>query len=305
MFFNSKDIIGVPTSLGLGASPSYVPVTSPIGDATNAWALYDLYGNGNNIVQLYASGSSPTTKDFTYSELTGSTYTNWASGQVQVAKMYDQKGGADLAVSSYSTAPYYDASDNTLDVRTFQYFGHQMFTNGNTAVSNAYSNNDTTSVTLAMSLATGEQGFGNTKRSLFGLKESHQYTSHFNVDHRYLVTGGGDTYNPVLGMSMKADSMGAVDEFSTTSQYSNDLVTICGITRNEQVSGIVRTGIDMTKNSTEILNTTNDVLSSTMTNDRFYLGNGAVFKTSVMMAFNKELTTSEQSALHTDLSSNY
>jgi hypothetical protein len=83
------------------------------------------------------------------------------------------------------------------------------------------------------------------------------------------------------------------------------MYTVCGITRNEQVSGIVRTGIDMTKNSTEILNTTNDVLSTTMTNDRFYLGNGAVFKTSVMMAFDKELTTCEQSALHTDLSSNY
>tara|TARA_E500000081_G_C6139422_1_gene359198 strand:- start:2681 stop:3595 length:915 start_codon:yes stop_codon:yes gene_type:complete len=304
MLFNSKDIIGVPTSLGLGASPSYVPVTSPIGDATNAWALYDLYGNGNNIVQLYDSNSSPTTKDFTYSELTGSTYSNWVSGQALVTKIYDQKGGADFLTSSYTVAPYYDSSDNTLDVRVFQYYGMQMATNGNTAVSNAYSNNDTTSVTLVMSLANGEQNFGNSKRTLFGLKESHQYTSHYNVDHRYLVTGN-NTYNPVLGMSMKSDSMGAVDEYSNTPQWQSEMYTVCGITRNEQVSGIVRTGIDMTKNSTEILNTTNDVLSTTMTNDRFYFGNGAVFKTSVMMSFDKELTTSEQSALHTDLSSNY
>lgn len=305
MLFNTKDIIGLPTSLGLGASPSYVPVTSPIGDATNAWSLYDLYGNGNNIVQLYCSSSSPTTKDFTYSELTGSTYSNWVSGQALVTKIYDQKGGADFLISTYSVAPYYDASDNTIDVRVFQYYGMQMATNGNTAVSNAYSNNDTTSVTLVMSLATGEQSFGNATRSLFGLKEAHMYTSHYNVDHRYMVTGGGDLHNPVLGMSMRTDGYGAVDEFSTTSQYSNNLMTVCGITRNEQVSGIVRTGIDMTKNSTEILNTTNDNLGTTMTNDRFYFGNGGVFKTSVMMAFNKELTTSEQSALHTDLSSNY
>jgi hypothetical protein len=286
------------------STESVVPSVS--NDATNAWALYDLYGNGNNIVELYCSSSSPTTKDFTYSELTSSTYTNWASGQVQVSKIYDQKGGADFGVSSYSIAPYYDASDNTLDLRVFQYYGMQMATDGNTAVSNAYSNNDTTSVTLVMSLANGQQNFGNTKRTLFGLKESHQYTSHFNVDHRYLVTGN-NTYAPLLGMSMKTDGYGGVDEYSNTAQWSDsgDMYTVCGITRNEQVSGIVRTGIDMTKNSTEILNTTNDVLSTTMTNDRFYLGNGAVFKTSVMMAFDKELTTSEQSALHTDLSSNY
>ena len=87
--------------------------------AAKIYSFLDVLGNGNNVCQLYNASSSPTSKDFTATELTDGTYTSWyVSGTTKVTALYDQNiiGGPSVGVvpitASSSIAPDYDSSDN-------------------------------------------------------------------------------------------------------------------------------------------------------------------------------------------------
>jgi hypothetical protein len=45
--------------------------------ANNVYSFLDIYGNGNDVCQLYNGTSNPTGRDFTADELTDGTYNAW------------------------------------------------------------------------------------------------------------------------------------------------------------------------------------------------------------------------------------
>lgn len=147
------------------ASPQ--PIRTMIGQAYGAWSLKDLFNTGKNVVQLYDVSASPTARDFTATELTDGTYTSWVSGTAYVAKLYDQLGSIDLANTSNGlTTPFYDASDNTVQLDRSGYFGNPRGMNSsssNDIENNFGGNNIGDGVTFFANVRsnTGTNQFGN------------------------------------------------------------------------------------------------------------------------------------------------
>ena len=211
----AKDIIGVPTSLGLGSMASYVPVVS------SAFAIYgtvDYVGNGGNVVRFYNIGADTTERDFTAKELTDGTYTTWLDGAsssiTRVAKLYNQKGDSDFDLSNPSTSsrPWYESSENTIRFDQAGYFQYaSLFTTASGAVSkigNAFGDNTATSDT---SIILGARKRDNTMyglpasgRNMFGLRDSYSPTYSSQAKHKAIAIKSG-MYSDDIAISARGD----------------------------------------------------------------------------------------------------
>ena len=93
---------------------SGVQEPSVFSSAYGVWSTKDVFGNNNNVIELVSSGASPSTRNFTATELTDGTYASWVSSAPTVKTLYDQVGSLNLTQSFAGVAPLYVSSGNTL-----------------------------------------------------------------------------------------------------------------------------------------------------------------------------------------------
>lgn len=289
------------------------PATSVLTLATNAYALYDLYGNGNAVIRLFSSASTPTERDFTATELTDGTFTSWySSGAIKTTKLYDQKASLDLFNNSSVTQPDYVPSSNVLDFQRFQYFGEQMSTLNDQSVIDNYDGNGAVTghngdVTLIQSLIVPNANPGTATDNFFGIREGFAPISFENAAHRALSIK--DTTQSGFGhpsISAKSDTTIAVTEISSASFSTTTLNTYAGTYQRVQ-GPPVTTNLKLFENDTvtPIVDANNTTMTSALSQDKFQVGGAPNFKSSAMLAFNIVLTQEQIAAAHTELSANY
>lgn len=313
MFYNDKDIIGVPTSLGLGSMPSYVPVIS------SAFAIYgvvDYVGNGGNVVRFYNIGADTTERDFTAKELTNGTYTTWLDGAssslTRVAKLYNQLGDSDFDLTQVSTTlrPWYESSENTIRFDQAGYFQYaSMFTTASGAVSkidNAFGDNTTTSDT---SIILGARKRGNQMydlpaagRNMFGFRDSYSPTYSSQAKHKAIAIKSVQ-YSDDIAISAKGNDNTLVIAEHTVFDHST-LKTYIGEIKRNAVSGVTSTDMNLFINGTQEVDTTTVDLDNDIDLGRIEVGDNRYIMKGAML-FNKILTTQEKAEIHTRMSEDY
>ena len=313
MFYNDKDIIGVPTSLGLGSMPSYVPVVS------SAFAIYgtvDYVGNGGNVVRLYNIGADTTERDFTAKELTDGTYTTWLDGAsssiTRVAKLYNQLGDSDLNLIQVSSTlrPYYETSENTIRFDQIGYFQYaSMSTTATGAVSkigNAFGDNTTTSDT---SIILGARKKGNqmyelpfSGRNLFCLRDSYTPSYSYNSKNKALSIKLAQ-YSDDIAISARGNDNTVVIAEHDTFDHST-LKTYIGEIQRQPVSGVTSTDMNLFVNGTQEVDTNTTSLDAEIDLGKIEIGDNRYIMKGAML-FNKILTTQEKAEIHTRMSEDY
>lgn len=309
----AKDIIGVPTSLGLGSMANYVPVVS------SAFAIYgvvDYVGNGGNVVRFYNIGADTTERDFTAKELTDGTYTTWLDGAssslTRVAKLYNQKGDSDFDLSNPNSSgrPWYESSENTIRFDQSGYFQYStLFTTASGSVSkigNAFGDNTTTSDT---SIILGARKRGNqmydlpaSGRTMLALRDSYTPSYSYNAKHKAISIKSAQ-YSDDIAISAKGnDNTTVIAEHSVFDHTT--LKTYIGEIKRNAVSSVTSTDMNLFINGTQEVDTTtidldNDIdLGSITLGDNRYIMKGA-------MLFNKILTPAEKLEIHARMSEDY
>ena len=313
MFYNDKDIIGVPTSLGLGSMPSYVPVVS------SAFAIYgtvDYVGNGGNIIRFYNIGADTTERDFTAKELTDGTYTTWLDGAsssiTRVAKLYNQLGDSDLDLiqASSTLRPYYETSENTIRFDQIGYFQYaSMSTTATGAVSkiaNAFEDNTTDDDT---SFVLGARKKGNqmyelpfSGRNLFCLRDSYTPSYSYNAKNKALSIKLAQ-YSDDIAISARGNDNTVVIEEHDTFDHST-LKTYIGEIQRQPVSGVTSTDMNLFVNGTQEVDTNTTSLDAEIDLGKIEIGDNRFIMKGAML-FNKILTTQEKAEIHTRMSEDY
>ena len=313
MFYNDKDIIGVPTSLGLGSMPSYVPVIS------SAFAIYgtvDYVGNGGNVVRFYNIGADTTERDFTAKELTDGTYTTWLDGAssaiTRVAKLYNQLGDSDLDLiqSSSSIRPYYETSENTIRFDQVGYFQYaSMFTTATgaaTKVQNAFEDNTTTSDT---SFVLGARKKGNqiydlpaSGRTMFSLRDMYTPSYAYNAKHKAISIKSAQ-YSDDISISARGNDGTLILEEHDTFDHST-LKTYIGEIQRLATPHVTATDMNLFVNGTQEVDTNTASLDAEIDLGRIEIGDNRYIMKGAML-FNKILTTKEKAEIHTRMSEDY
>lgn len=313
MFYNDKDIIGVPTSLGLGSMPSYVPVVS------SAFAIYgtvDYVGNGGNIIRFYNIGADTTERDFTAKELTDGTYTTWLDGAsssiTRVAKLYNQLGDSDLDLiqSSSTLRPYYETSENTIRFDQVGYFQFSnMFTTATGAVSkiaNAFEDNttddDTTFVLGARKKGDQVYELPASARTLFSLRDYYTPSYSYNAKNKALSIKPA-MYSDDIAISARGNDGTLVIEEHDTFDHST-LKTYIGEIERTDATSVVGTNMNLFVNGTQEVDTSTENLDSEIDIGRIEIGDNRYIMKGAML-FNKILTTQEKAEIHTRMSEDY
>jgi hypothetical protein len=303
MFYNDKDIIGVPTSLGLGSTPSYVPITD---SAFAVYSTHDLVASGGNVVRLVDSLATPTERDFTAKELIDGTYSSWAvSSTPYVATIYDQKGGTNtnFTASGATQQARYNSGNNSIEfIQTGQYTYSFMQTNTSTDIYDAFDGNLITNPTT-ISIRARKRSLPYTNpvggRELVSIRDNFTPMPATYAEHRLIMLQSGTSYN--LGVSMKTNGT-----YYTAQQFSNDplgtsLETYTASFIRRAVSGVTVTDLDLYVDATQEIDATVTNQTSNISQDKFTLGNNQ-FETTAVLFFVKELTANEHIELDTLLS---
>lgn len=315
MFYSDKDIIGVPTSLGLGASPSYIK-PSVFKSAFAIYGVVDYVGDGGDVVRFHNSGASSSERDFTATELTDGTYTTWLDGtsssNTRVAKLYNQLGDSDLDLTQVSSSlrPWYESSENTIRFDQAGYFQYaSIFTTASGAVSkigNAFGDNTITSDT---SIILGARKRGNqiydlpaSGRNMFGLRDSYSPTYSSQAKHKAIAIKSGQ-YSDDIAISAKGDDNTTVIAEHSVFDHST-LKTYIGEIQRQPVAGVTSTDMNLFINGTQEVDTNTTSLDTDIDLGRIELGdNRYIMKGAIL--FNKILTTQEKAEIHTRMSEDY
>ena len=315
MFYSDKDIIGVPTSLGLGASPSYIK-PSVFKSAFAIYGVVDYVGTGSNVVRFYNSSASSSERDFTATELTDGTYTTWLDGAssaiTRVAKLYNQLGDSDLDLSNPSSSgrPYYETSENTIRYDTTGYFQFaSISTNASGAVSkigNAFEDNITTSDTSFVLGARKKDdtlyGLPVSGRTMFALRDTYTPSTPWGSKHKAIAIKTGQ-YSDDIAISARGNDNTQVIEEHDTFDHST-LKTYIGEIQRQPVSSETSTDMNLFVNGTQEVDTNTTSLDNDIDIGRIYLGdNRYIMKGAIL--FNKILTTQEKAEIHTRMSEDY
>jgi hypothetical protein len=298
--------------IGKSGENSFPPPPSVLTLATNAYALYDLYGTGGAVVRFLNSASTPTERDFTATELTDGTYTSWyVSGTTAVTTIYDQKASLNLVQSSGATQPDYIASDNVIDFERFAFFGEQMASANDQSVIDNYEGNGGASghngdVTLIQSLIGNSSNTGTTTDNFFGIREGFAPVGFEQAAHRCLSVKDTTTAAGHPSISAKSDTTAAVTDISSVAFSTSTMKTYTGTFQRVE-GGVVTTNLKLYENdtATPIVDANNTTMTSTLSQDKFQVGGRPSFQTSAMLAFNIVLTAEQIAAAHTELSANY
>lgn len=311
MFFNSKDIIGVPTSLGLGASPSYI-ASNIFNDAFSVYGLYDWLGTGGNVVRMYNSSASPTERDFTEAQLSDGTYSTWAgSGTSKISKFYDLKGVSDhdiFASSSANQMQYY-ASDNEFFMNASGYY--QYTTMQSTAcdtIENAFADNQpanhTTMVMSARKTGTGLQDLPVSGRSFIGMRDAISPSNLEQVHHKAIGIRSA-MYSSELELSAKGDDFVDVNKLGTPAvNLGTTLNTYAGGMYRTSAVGTVTTDFDLFVDGVHSINESTTSLDAEVNIRKFQIGNNKL-RSQGFAFFNKQLTQAEHTKVHNAFSAKY
>ena len=297
MLFNSKNILGIPTSLTLGGSPSYVE-PSILSEAYAVYSTKDVYGNGGNVIQLYHQSSSPTSRDFTATELTDGTYASWAVGTPSVAKLYDQKGSADMANGFGGTQPLYDSSDNSFRSDKGGYFGNYRYLVSSSSQGiedNFGDNNINESVTFAMNVKSNSGASGSDVQPIFGTIDNAP-TQAVNQRSKAISL---DQSDDKVGARMKDQTyslFNAKTDTALTTSYKNYTITMSG-----GFGAVFSTNFEVYGNTTlEKSNSTDSLDSGTLRVRSFVFGNAPI-TSNILIGIPRRLTSDEVSKLNTEM----
>lgn len=311
MFYKDKDIIGVPTSLGLGASPSYV-ASNIFNDAFSAYGLYDWLGTGGNIVRMYNSSASPTERDFTEAELSDGTYSTWAgSGTSKISKFYDQKGVSDhdiFATNTTNQMQYYP-DDNEFFMTQAGYY--QYTTMNSTAcdtIENAFADNQianhTTMVMSARRAGNALQDLPASGRSFIGMRDGVSPSNLESVKHKALGIKSG-MYSYELELSAKGDDFTDVNKLGSPAVLLGlTLNTYAGGMYRVPASGVTSTDFDLFVDGVQSINENTTSLDANIDIRKFQIGNNKL-RSQGFAFFNKQLTQAEHIKVHNAFSAKY
>lgn len=313
MFYNDKDIIGVPTSLGLGSMPSYVPVVS------SAFAIYgvvDYVGNGGNVVRFHNSGASTTERDFTATELTDGTYTTWLDGAstnaTRVAKLYNQLGDSDLNLSNPNSSgrPWYEASQNNIRFDSSGYFQYSnLYTTATGAVSkieNAFGDNetpnDTTFVLGARKRGSSIYDLPASGRTMVALRDSYTPSYAYNARHKAISIKSAQ-YSDDIAISVRDNNNAFVIEEHNVFDHST-LKTYIGEIKRNPIPNVSSTDMNLFVNGTQEVDTTTTSIGNDIDIAKLEIGDNRYIMKGAML-FNKILTPAEKLEIHARMSEDY
>lgn len=191
------------------------PIPAPVKNrAIGVYSTLSVLGTTDDVVQLYNASSSPTSKDFTATELTDGTYTSWySSGTTKVTKLYDQQGSINLEASS-SVAPNYDASNNlVVNHKPNPYITSTLKSTAadKTTVNSTYGGNTTgQGTTIVGTLKDFTTAGSSSDAPLFVINDDNP-TSVLNDRHKGMITQYSTGY---IGTSIKDDSYTGLDVLS-------------------------------------------------------------------------------------------
>lgn len=289
-----------------GAQGQYPAEVSVSSTAVKIYSFLDILGTGNDVCQLYNAGSSPTSRDFTATELTDGTYTSWysGSGAVKVTALYDQNtiGGAGVGVvpitASSGSAPNYDSSGNLASSVAINPYVNSSISSSslyNATVGNVLSGNALgQGATLVMTVKDFTTAPSSTNTPLLNVR-SNAPAGDLSDAHKSLVAvlGDGDVGVSVRDSSFTVFSSGSDDPIDST------LRMFAGIINKTDSS---TTSVRAFKEGSEIVNDSTTTLSDTINLTTIKVG-ASVFKFQTAIIFNKALTESDVNNLKTELES--
>lgn len=284
-----------------GAQGKYDDVV--LNRATKVYSFLDVLGSGNNVCQLYNANSSPTSRDFTATELTDGTYTSWyVSGTTKVTLLYDQStgsGSGDIPISApSSSAPNYDSSDNLAEniaVNPFVTSSMSSSSIYNFTVGILFNGNalgqGTTFVMTAKDFTTSPSS---TNTSLLNIRASAP-AGDLSDAHKALVAvlGDGDVGVSVKDSSFTGFSSGSDDPIDSTLRMYASIID-----KTDSSTTLVKAF----KEDSEIVNDSTTTISDTINLTTIKAG-GSKFKFQTAIIFNTALTESDVSTLKTELES--
>lgn len=263
--------------------------------ATSVFSFKDVLGTGGNVVQFYNSASSPTSKDFTATELTDGTYTSWySSGNTLITAVYDQKGSFDLTATT-GIAPKYDASVNMgLNYKPNPYvISYLRNTTDASDINSTFGGNSVgQGATLLLNMKDHVFSPASAKEGIFGLRDNSP-TSMLNDRHKALNITVGSQY---IGVSVKDDSFTLFDSMSDDAVDST-LRNYTGVIKRVSAT---TTELNAYQGTTEIVDAETTTISANIELEQFTLGHRE-FRFQTAMMFAEGLSADDVTTLNTEI----
>ena len=288
-----------------GAQGQYPAEVSVRSTAVKIYSFLDILGTGNDVCQLYNANSSPTSRDFTATELTDGTYTSWyVSGTTKVTALYDQNiiGGPSVGVvpitASSSIAPDYDSSDNLASSVAVNPFVKSSIASSsvyNSTLGTVFSGNALgQGATLVMTVKDFTTAPSSSETPLLNIR-SNAPTGDLSDAHKALVAvvGDGDVGASVRDSSFTQFSASSDDPIDSTLRMYTGIIN-----KTDSSTTTVRAF----KGDSEIANDTTTTISDTINLTTIKAG-GSIFKFQTAIIFNKALTESDVNNLKNELES--
>lgn len=273
--------------------PGPIPATIA-SRATSIFSFKDVLGTGGNVVQLYSAASSPTSKDFTATELTDGTYTSWySSGDTLVTAMYDQQAFVNLTATQ-SNAPKYDASENMgLHYQVNPFNISTLSTSSESSIDSTFGGNSVgQGTTLVINMKDHTFSPSSSRTGIFGIRDDSP-TSLLGDRHKALGLQVGASY---IALSIKDDS------YTQFEEVSDDAVD--GTLRN--YTGVIKrasattTELNAYQGTTEVIDGDTTTISTAIELVKFELGN-RVFRFQTAMLFAEALSADDVTTLNTEI----
>jgi hypothetical protein len=267
--------------------------------AYGVWSTKDVFGAGGNVIELVSSGASPSTRNFTATELTDGTYASWVSSAPTVRTLYDQKGSNNLANGFSGTAPLYIGASNTIKFDKGGFYGNtrQLTVNVGNQLDTDFGGNTVTphsQVTFAINAkdTTGSKGTGT--QAMFGAIDSAP-TVAINQRGKLIVQNDSDQK---VGLRQRDGSYTIFDTIHDTAMGSSFENYIGGMQRNINSQNLTQTLFDLFVDGTQEIDADTNTLNTACQTRQFIFG-GSRFESQIAIAFDKTLTPSEITELNT------
>jgi len=285
-----------------GRSGSFDPALPTVfSTAYGVWSTKDVFGTGGNVIELVSSGASPSTRNFTATELTDGTYASWVSSAPTVKTLYDQVGSLNLAQGFAGIAPLYVSSSNTLQFNKDGFMGNprKMSSSSNSQVNTDFGGNTVTphsQVTFAVNVkaTTGSQGTGS--QVIAGVRDNAP-TQPINQRAKYIIQNDATS---IVGLRQRDQAYTIFDTFHDSAIGSSFENYIGSMQRNKQAEGATQTLLDMFVDGTQEIDANTTTLSTECQVFIFELG-GSRFETNIFAAFDEALDATSVANLNTEM----
>jgi hypothetical protein len=280
------------------ARPGPIPEPTVASRANNVYSFLDIYGNGNDVCQLYNGTSNPTSRDFTADELTDGTYLSWYnSGTTLVTVMYDQKGSFDFSDNSFS-APQYDDANNDMYFRKFNPYARSKVrsqTSDQSAINSTFGGNTNGQGTTIVSTLRNMTTVGVISNTPIFIIRDDNPTYSLNDRHKGLITVLNSGY---IGSSIKDDS------YTPLNVISDDAIdsTLRMFTATQEKTDATTTTIKAYKGDSEVASTSATTISESIELVQMEWGYTDL-RTQTAMLFTEALSGGDVATLKVELES--